>query len=108
MGCGGGHSLRPRLAELVSDLGRSDAVRLAGLAALRHLGGAASRALLERLAASEQPLKFRMQAVMALAAIDQQVAAKCAVSVLAAANSGADPTDVFLAFLQRKNGAETL
>ncbi|HEV3449129.1 MAG TPA: PVC-type heme-binding CxxCH protein [Gemmataceae bacterium] len=101
-------SLRARLAELVSDSERSEAARWASLEALAHLGGRESRDILEQLADSRQPLKFRMQAVIALAAVDQQTAAKCGVNVLAAANAGADPTDVYLAFLQRKNGAEAL
>jgi putative heme-binding domain-containing protein len=100
-------SLRPRLQEQASAAQSSDRLREAALESVAALGGGESRAVLESLAAAKQPLKLRMQAVVALAALDLPVAAHSAADVLA--NTGnADPTEVFNAFLQRRNGAAEL
>ncbi|HMC89212.1 MAG TPA: PVC-type heme-binding CxxCH protein, partial [Gemmataceae bacterium] len=101
-------SLRPRLQELASAAQSSERLREAALEGLAALGGPESRAVLEGLATPKQPLQLRMLAVVALASLDLSVAARRAAEVLAADKGDADPTHVFNAFLQRRNGAAEL
>src|SRR5262249_40390728 len=98
--------LRPRLLELARADKTSDLVRQAAFDGLALLGGVASRAALVELAGPDRPSALRTRAVVALASIDLDAAAARAAEVLAAA--GADPTDVFVTFLERKNGAAAL
>src|SRR5262249_20450754 len=100
--------LRGQVHEAARSTEVSDNVRQAALEGLVLLGGKASRDALDELAGGERPLAVRRQAVVALAAVDLEAAAARAVAVLAEDQKGADPSEVFNAFLQRKNGAAVL
>jgi putative heme-binding domain-containing protein len=101
-------SLRPQLLELARGAKTSADLRQAAIDGLALLGGQASHQALEQLTTAQQPLPVRMQAVAALASLNLHIAARRAVEVLAADQAGTDPTEVFSAFLQRKNGAGVL
>jgi putative heme-binding domain-containing protein len=101
-------ALRPRLVESACSSAASALVRQAAVEGLGLLGGKPSRDALDQLAAGQPPPALRRQAVVALADLDLAAAAARAVEVLAATTDGGDPTDVFTAFVQRKNGTATL
>jgi putative heme-binding domain-containing protein len=100
--------LRPRLVDYARAAATPEPVRRSAIEALTLLGGPASREVLEQLCGGDRPLAVRRMAVVALAALDPEVAARRAVPVLAAHKESDDPTEVFAAFLQRKNGAGLL
>jgi putative heme-binding domain-containing protein len=104
----GVEALRPRLLELARAQETSDLVRQAAFDGLALLGGPASRSALAELAGADKPPALRMKAVIALASLDLDAAAARAAEVLATAGAGADPTDLFATFLERKNGAAAL
>src|SRR5262249_18084208 len=54
------------------------------------------------------PVRVRQLAVIALASLDVEAAASQAVELLADIRDGDDPTDLFNAFVERKNGAVVL
>src|SRR5262249_10546953 len=56
----------------------------------------------------DRPLPVRRQALIALASLDVDAAAKAAAGVLADHAAADDTSEIFRAFLQRKNGAATL
>jgi putative heme-binding domain-containing protein len=99
-------SARPTLVALCKSAQVSDPVRQAAFDGLARLGGKESQAAIRQMTAREYPLPTRRQALMALCGIDLAAAAKEAPGVLAETpEKGADPTEVFTAFLERKNGA---
>lgn len=101
-------SLGQRLIEEARSDKAGAAVRRAAVEALGLLGKASQDAL-DRLAAdAHQPVALRHQAVIALADVNVSAAAARAAEVLAAAADGADPADVFAAFVQRKDGPAAL
>ena len=75
---------------------------------LALLGGPASRQTLEHLSAAEQPFAIRSLAAVALATIDLPAGAERAAGASSAAPARADPSDLFTAFLERKQGAAAL
>jgi putative heme-binding domain-containing protein len=99
-------ALRPRLLEFAGGDKTGDALRQAALEGLIHLGGQASREACDQLAANGPP-NVRRRAVVALAALDLEAAARRAPNVLADPTT-TDAVDVFEAFLQRKKGADLL
>jgi putative heme-binding domain-containing protein len=101
-------ALRPKLQEAARADKSSEAVRQAAFDGLMRLGGPASKNAFEELADPTQPLRVRRLAVIALAPLDVEGAAKRAVDVLADARDGDDPTDLFNAFVERKNGLAVL
>src|SRR5207248_4163370 len=80
----------------------------ATIESLALLGGTASRNALDGLTQGDRPVERRLQAVVALASLDLEAAARRAVQVLGAADAATDPVPVFNVFLQRKNGATVL
>jgi putative heme-binding domain-containing protein len=100
--------LRSKLLEFAQSAKGSEALEQAALDGLGALGGPASRKALEQLAGAEHPLGLRQKAVIALATLDTAAAAPRAIALLTAKPAIADPTPVFTALLQRKNGAEAL
>jgi len=101
-------SLRPQLAEYAQQPATSASLRQTALESLAALGGPASRQTIERLANPGSPVEIRMASVKALTALDLPAAARKAVDVLTVANTETDPSELFAAFLERKNGAEAL
>ncbi len=99
--------LRADLLDLAQGAKTSDPVRQAALEGLVSLGGNASKEAFLQLSAADQPQKRRLQAVVALALLDPEAAAPRAVEVLSA-NPVDDPTEVFAAFVGRKNGPDLL
>ncbi|MCA9447672.1 MAG: HEAT repeat domain-containing protein, partial [Candidatus Omnitrophica bacterium] len=88
--------------------GDSVATRSAAIDALSELGGAESQKTLVKLINSDTNTQLRIQGVMALANLDLGEASKKAVEILAGLGEGEDPTELFNAFLQRKNGPKKL
>jgi putative heme-binding domain-containing protein len=86
----------------------SEAMRRAALDGLAQLGGPASRETFESLTEATRPPAVRSLAVVALAGVDLDAAARRAVEVLAAYGPEGDPTEIFTAFLERKIGAAVL
>jgi putative heme-binding domain-containing protein len=86
----------------------SDATRRAALDGLAQLGGPASRETFEKLADAARPPAVRNLAVIALTGVDLNAAANRAVDVLAAYGPDGDPSAIFTAFLQHRNGAAAL
>jgi len=85
------------------------ALRAAALDALAAIGGKAGRASIEALAGADKPVAVRAQAVAALARLDVGAAAARAVEVLRDAGKGHDDlTGMVAAFLNRRDGADTL
>jgi putative heme-binding domain-containing protein len=101
-------ALRPRLLELAKDAKTGEAVRRAAVEGLALLGGPASKEALTQLSDTEEPPGVRLQAVISLASLDLDAAAGKAALVLAAVPAAIDPTPVYAAFLQRKNGGAAL
>ncbi len=100
--------MRPQLLELARGEKTAENLRLAAFDALALLGGRESREAFAMLAGDKEPLAVRRRAVIALASLDVDAAARLAPDVLAAHDKGTDPTDVFTAFLERKNGLAAL
>ena len=98
-------ALRPKLVEIASGAGTSEPFRRAAMEALAAIGGAASLKTLDDLAASDRPLADRRLAVAALAALDPKAAAARAVEVM---GGEGDPSEVYRAFLRRKEGPTLL
>jgi len=97
--------LRAQILDVARGEKTADPVRQAAVDGLVLLGGKASLEALDDLAAKERPLPARRQAVIGLATLDLQTAARRAVELLVAGD-GAE--EVFLAFVQRKGGAAVL
>jgi putative heme-binding domain-containing protein len=101
-------SLRPQLAELAQDAKTSEPARQAAIDGLVLLGGAATQQTLEQLSGKDRPLAIRRAAIVALASVDVPNAARQALEFLVAAPAGSDPSDIFAAFVQQRNGAAVL
>jgi putative heme-binding domain-containing protein len=102
-------SARPTLMALGKSADVSDGVRQAAFDGLARLGDKESQAAIRRMTAQDYPPPTRRQALIALCGLDVAAAAKEAAGVLAEVpEKGADPTAVFAAFLERKNGAAEL
>jgi putative heme-binding domain-containing protein len=101
-------SLRPQLLAAAQQNEGRDVVRDAAMKGLAFLGGPASVRVLEELTDKAHPLKIRRMAVVALAAVDLQAAARRAAEVLAAHPDESDTARIYEAFVQRKNGPESL
>jgi putative heme-binding domain-containing protein len=101
-------ALRPQLIEYAGAADISESVRQAAFEGLALLGGSASREALEQLAGKDRSYSLRVQAVVALTALDLPAAAGRAVDVLTASSDGADTAEVFAALLKHKNGPAAL
>jgi HEAT repeat protein len=99
-------ALRPAVLELASAKETSPATRRAAIDALGNLGGKSSVEALTKLAASSNPPAVRLMAVTALVPLDVKGAAQQAADVLSAL--GPDPTELFNAFLKRREGDTAL
>ncbi len=98
-------SLRNRFLALANDRTRLDAA----ISALVNLGGPKSIEQLQQWANETQPWERRHAAVTGLATLDVNLAAKEASTLLKQPlPAGADPSDLFTAFLQRRNGSVAL
>jgi putative heme-binding domain-containing protein len=101
-------NLRPDLLALAKDAKTPDVVRQAALEGLVSLGGKESKDAFFQMSAADEPTRMRLRAVVALALLDPQAAGPRAVEVLSSLKTADDPTDVFTAFVQRKNGPDLL
>ncbi len=104
-----------KLAESLPDLAAAasapkvdPATRSAALEAMAAIGGDPARLEIEALAAPEQPPATRAIAVAALARVDLKAAADRAAVALAADARIEDITPLIAAFLDRRDGADTL
>ena len=98
---------RPALVQYVEDGKTALAIRQTALEALAGLGGADSVRLLSQTAGDSKNVLQR-PALIALAGLDLSAAAKLAPRVLAGSADATGAAEVFLAFLQRKGGADLL
>jgi putative heme-binding domain-containing protein len=80
----------------------------AAIEGLGLLGDAESRTALVELCGAKYPVDTRREAVVALASLDAREAAQQAVTLLAEAPRGIDPTALLAAFISRTGGPETL
>lgn len=108
LGAYGVTSARSRLLALARAEESRPGVRQAALDGLAALGGAESRRALDELAEPGSSFALRQQAVIALAALDVEAAARRAAELLAAPAPGADVAPLFAPFLERKNGPPAL
>jgi putative heme-binding domain-containing protein len=99
---------RPTLAELARESKARIELRQAAFEGLASLGGRESRDLLDELAGKGENEEVRRLALLALAPVDLAGAARRARAVLAESRTGAEATEVFEVFLQRKGGADLL
>jgi putative heme-binding domain-containing protein len=111
-------TLRNDLEELAGPKNSNSLLRQAALESLTQLSADAARKFIEPLARGSFPDDIRHSSIIALAAIDASSAAKHAAEYLCdirvTPNSGFDEyeaenvTDIFRAFMQRKNGIVAL
>jgi putative heme-binding domain-containing protein len=101
-------SLRSRLFAIAEKEGNQTAQRQAALEGIVLLGGKESRDALEKLTDVAYSPGVRSQAAAALASLDVKAAARHAVDVLSTGPKDADPTQLFVAFLEQKNGPQAL
>ncbi len=101
-------SLWPRVLEQAQAADGSAAVRQAAIEALAFFGGPAGKHALEQLAGKEQSMKVRALAIVNLAAVDTEAAARQAAMLFQAGPDATVTTEVFQALLQRRNGADIL
>jgi putative heme-binding domain-containing protein len=99
---------RPALASLAKDGKASAALRQAAIDGLLSLGGPASRTTLAELTDRATEPAVQRSALAALAGLDLPAAAGKAPGVLAGLKSAEGASEVFEAFLGRKNGADLL
>ncbi len=100
-------ALRPRLISMATDSSAPAALRRAAVDGLADLGGAEDKATLAKLS-GESPGAVRARAIAALAGLDPGAGARAAVAFLGNAATDAEWTEVWTAFLQRKDGAARL
>lgn len=100
--------IAPELRSLAVSNKTDKALRTAAIDGLANIGDAKSKAALLEIAAKDQAIPVRMQAVAGLARLDLEEAAKHAAAVLVAAGSQDDPAPLVDAILSRKDGAEKL
>src|SRR5207253_3503045 len=97
---------RSRLQDLIDDGPQSNDVRQAAMDGLLALGGKTSIDFFSHFVRQgKRPAATRRMAVIALAALDLEEAAKYCDDVLSLSPEGEGAAEVFDAFLQRKNGA---
>jgi putative heme-binding domain-containing protein len=101
-------SLRAPLTELAQGKKTSESVRRGAIDGLVLLGGPRTQETLEQLAGLSQPDSNRRLAILALAGLDLNRAAKFSVDWLTSAKDDADPAEIIAAFLDRKNGDTVL
>jgi putative heme-binding domain-containing protein len=101
-------TLRPSLLELAQSEKTPQGVRQGAIDGLSHLGDIESRTELEKLAGGTNALVIRRPAIIALTGLDLKKASQLAVDVLAQDPKGLDSAELFSAFLDHKNGGETL
>ena len=99
-------ALKP-LEEYATAPDASDALRLAAIDGLAALGGQEGHGKLDELARDEKA-PGRRAALIALAGVDLEAAAKDAPAVLESLPDGEGAAEVYDAFLERKNGANLL
>jgi putative heme-binding domain-containing protein len=101
--------LRGELGRLAAGPTTPPTRRQAAVAALVDLGGPDSVRQLNTLAGAEQPYVIRAEALAGLAALDLNLAARRAASLLRQPVGAAEnPSEVFTAFLQRRGGPAAL
>jgi putative heme-binding domain-containing protein len=101
-------ALQPRLRELALATATRDGVRAAAVDGLTLLADRASRDALEELSQVPYAAPARSQAIVALARLDAEAAARRAVELLSDAKAATDPAPLVEAFLARKNGPTLL
>jgi putative heme-binding domain-containing protein len=100
-------ALRPQLETLAR--GRDKELpRVAALEGLAALGGATSADVLAKVAGGDASPALRRKALVELLNLDPKGAARRVVPLLAAVRKDAEASDLYEAFLQRKDGAALL
>ncbi len=100
-------ALRPQLATIANDSAAAVPLRRAAIDGLAELGSAEDKASLTKLS-GESMGAVRARAVAALAGLDPVPGARGAASLLGDAATDAEWSEVWTAFLQRKDGAARL
>ena len=106
-GVWGLHGALKPLEEYAAAADSSDALRQAAIDGLAALGGREGRGKLDELARDEKA-PGRRAALIALAGVDLEAAAKDAPAVLESLPNGDGASEIYDAFLERKNGANLL
>jgi putative heme-binding domain-containing protein len=101
-------SFRPQLLDVARAATSSEMLRKAAFEGLTQLGGPASQQAFEQLSSPRYPSGLRVGAIVALASMDVEAAARRAVQLLTADHNDIDPTDLVTAFVQRRGGAAIL
>jgi putative heme-binding domain-containing protein len=101
-------AVRPQLTSTAQSKTASEALRLAALEGLAELGGPASKEVLFGIVTSVGSSLLRRKALEALLPLDPRAAAGQVPALLAAARSDDESSDLFTAFLQRKDGIALL
>jgi putative heme-binding domain-containing protein len=101
-------ALRSRLFAIAEKEGNQTTQRQAALEGIVLLGGKESRDAIEKLTDVAYSSGVRSQAAAALASLDVKAAARHAIDVLSTGPKDADPTQLFMAFLEQKNGPTAL
>ncbi len=99
--------LRSQLTTTATDAGASAALRRAAVDGLADMAGTEDKATLKKLS-GEGPGSVRARAIAALAGLDPTSAARAAATYLGSAAADGEWSEVWSAFLQRKEGAATL
>lgn len=98
----------PALRKIATEADSPPDLRQVAIAGLAAMGGDENRATLEQLAANGPPGTIRMEAIAAVAGYDLPLAARHGAAVLARLSPDEDPAALLGAFLDRKEGSETL
>jgi len=102
-------SVRPALLETAQDPQTSAALRQTALVGLATLSGPLTSETFTKLSAEDRPTALRLAALTAWAQLDPPAAAPRAVALLSQwKNSADDPSELFAAFVQKKNGPPAL
>jgi putative heme-binding domain-containing protein len=107
-GAWGVEAVRPQLLDMARAVRTGDTLRQAAIGGLAALGGASSREAFEQMSDGSGPPALRRMALVALAGLDVEAAARRTVDVLGATTAADEQREIFDAFLQRKDGAALL
>jgi len=100
-------ALRNEILDVCEDADADFGLRTRAVGTLVRLDGPDARGALEKIAGGDGGPRLRLTAITALCEIDTAVAARHAAELLAGPQRF-DPSEVFTAFLERRDGAEAL
>lgn len=98
----------PALRKIATAADAAADLRQAAIAGLSALGGDENQVALKHLAADGRPGTIRMEAIAAVAGFDLTLAARQGAAVMVSLSAEDDPGPLLGAFLDRKEGSESL